>query len=299
MSKPTNNEGSGIRELLETDLTHLLAAGGVLAKIRDGIDRVPHAVMMDNGSTKVVDLEHLLLRPAAVRADVVVHDVDSFIDYINRYRHPQNDRLVIFSKVTETEAGFHAVLDYVHDNSIMADRAQHNLRFQCQETPEWRRWMGSNKKPMSQAEFAQFIEDNAPDFVEPSSAAMREIALTLEARVDGSFAGAHRLENGSTRLRYNQEVTAKAGENGDVEIPSAFTVAIAPFKGFAPWKTEARLRYRIKGAEVAFWYELVRTHKIVELAAKELIEKIETGTAIKPLAGQLKSAGFGHNTGSL
>lgn len=275
------------------NLMNVLAIGGALSEPVNRDDSVPFiTTVSSSGATSQVSLEQFLLRPAVVRASVAVNDVDSFNAYVNKYRRSENDRLIIFADVTETGASFLAVLDYIHDGSCMADRGDHRVSYTCKPTPEWARWTAFNKKQMSQLDFAQFVEDNAPDFVDPSSAEMQEIALTLEAKTDGEFSSAARLQNGSFRLRYNETVTAKAGENGNVDIPSTFTIGIAPFVGFAPWKIEARLRYRINGGKLLFWYELVRTHKVIELAAKEVIDKITTATAVTPLLGSLQGVGF-------
>ena len=206
----------------KSDLLALLATGGALTEAAYiGEGAIPFAtVITSSGETEQVSLEHLLKNPSLVRANVDIRDVDSFNRYVNLYRIKGDKNLAIFADITETGAKFTAVLDYHLENSAVAERGEHRAVFTCTPTPEWRRWTASDKKPMTQEDFARFLEDNAPDIVTPSSAAMLEIALSLEARTTGDFSQATRLDNGALSFRYSENVEARAGLNGSLEIPA-------------------------------------------------------------------------------
>lgn len=276
---------------------NLLAAGQALTKhtsIEGGIPFAP--VITSMGESKLISLEHLLRRPSVTRAQVNVNDAASFIGYVNRFMPDRSTSeaccAAIFVSVTETGASFTAVLDYHHDRNGGPERGEHRVVYVCEPTPEWKRWTAGDKERMSQADFARLLEDNAPDIVTPSSATMLEIALSLEARTAGDFSSATRLDNGALQFRYSENIEAKAGLNGNVEIPAIFEIGIAPFTGFAAFKVQARLRYRLNSGKLTFWYELVRTHKIIEVAAQEIIDKITEQTAITPFRGSVISMGL-------
>ena len=60
------------------------------------------------------------------------------------------------------------------------------------------------------------------------------------------------------------------------------------FENGDPWRVEAKLRYRIgDGGKLSIWYELVRPHKVIEAAVKELRATIATDTGLNILVGSL------------
>lgn len=63
---------------------------------------------------------------------------------------------------------------------------------------------------------------------------------------------------------------------------------IFPRRAGDPWRVEAKLRYRIgDGGKLSIWYELVRPHKVIEAAVKELRATIATDTGLNILVGSL------------
>jgi uncharacterized protein YfdQ (DUF2303 family) len=107
---------------------------------------------------------------------------------------------------------------------------------------------------------------------------MLEVAKTLEAKTLVEFKSGVRLENGDHQIKYVSETTGRAGGNGDLEIPSIFSLGIAPYMGGPAYKIQARLRYRITEGHLALWYELVNPHKVIESAAKEIVAAIKAET---------------------
>lgn len=277
-----------------SNLANMLATGAALTAVtRIGEGDIPFATVIEpTGETRQESLEHLLAKPSIVRAAVVIQDVESFIRYVNLYRRKSDENLAIFANVTESGASFTAILDYHKEGSAVAEHGAHRAVYTCTPTPEWARWTAGDKKQMAQEAFAQFLEDNAPDIVSPSSAQMIEIALSLEARTTGDFKQATRLENGSLSFHYSENIEAKAGLNGSIEIPSTFEIGISPFVGFTPFKIDVRLRYRLSSGKLTFWYELVRPHKVVEESAKDVIKRITDATGLSPFRGAVQSMGL-------
>jgi uncharacterized protein YfdQ (DUF2303 family) len=151
----------------------------------------------------------------------------------------------------------------------------HRVTYTCPHTTEWRTWIGANKKPMNQVDFAQFIEDNLPDIVE--GALLLEVSRTLEAKKKVNFASGIRLSDGQNQFTYEEQIEGTAGK-GQFKVPETFALGLSVFEGGDKYAVEARLRYRINEGKLALWYDLTRPHKIVEDAVKGVWKSIEEGT---------------------
>lgn len=233
---------------------------------------------------RVEDLEKLLPQPRRKTGSPTFNDVQSFIRYVNTHK---TDDTIVLANITETSGSFLAVLDYHGKEQSGAAWREHQAKYPCPMSPEWKRWIGSDKKQMSQNDFAIFLEDNLLDVVRPEGAEMLEIAKTLQASKAGRFKSGIRLENGDHELQYEETTQAKAGQKGTLEIPSTFDLGLSCFTNGKRYKVEARLRYRINEGALIFWYELVRPHLIIDDACKELIAQIKAETGIQPLLGTL------------
>ena len=157
--------------------------------------------------------------------------------------------------------------------------------YECPLSAEWRIWLGSNAKRMQQAEFAQFIEDNAPDCAEPDSATMIEVARSLEAKKSVRFASDLRLDTGARELSYETQISGMAGK-GKLQIPEVFTLGLAVLDGGPRYAVAARLRYRIDDAgKLSMWYDLVRPHKVLDDAVREAVQTIKSATGLDVYMG--------------
>jgi len=260
---------------VEEILRDALAAGAATAATRHEEGLQPFAVVPDG--YEVASLESLRLMPTRIKQGVRVFDADSFIKYFTDYVKPDSRIFVDVQKPAIV-----GVIDY-HEQAGIAEWGDHKVSFEFRHTKEWNIWMGANKKQMSQADFAQFIEDNLPDIIEPSHANMLEISRRMEAKKNVNFSSSNRLDNGEVQFVYEEEIRGTVNK-GEMAIPEVFKLRICPFEpGLPPYpdgsayKVEARLRYRIKENGLTLWYELVRPHKIVEDAVAQIVIKIKGG----------------------
>jgi len=160
----------------------------------------------------------------------------------------------------------------------------HRAQYDCPVSVEWNTWKNSSGKRMTQADFAQFIEDNLPDIAIPPAADMLEISRSLEAKKQVAFASGIRLSNGQNEITYTEEVTGTA-KKGKLQIPETFEIGIAVLEGGVRYAIEARLRYRIDGGKMQMWYELVRPHKILEDAVSAVWGEIADALGVPVLNG--------------
>lgn len=258
-----------------------VAQAAAQAKNHPHPDGLPFVVVPEGMKVETLPLQ---ADPPRCKAQVKVRDAASFIAYVNR--HKGHDT-VIYS--TLEPAAFVAVLNDHYQATTEYPVTMENApgwrdwraTFEIPASREWKLWQAQNRKDMSQVVFAEFLEDNLPDIIEPAGNVMMEIALNFEAAKTGSFRGALRLKDGSSSLQYVDDTQA----SGTIKVPDTFKLSIPVFENEAPREVEARLKYRIKDGVLTLRYELIRSHKMLEAAYRETLAKIIEGTGITPLLG--------------
>lgn len=236
-----------------------------------------------------LEMAHLLPAPTRKRGTVVLNDAESFIAVVN----DQKDKSTrMFSTINPPT--FTAVFNHIADGAGWGD---HIAKYNAPLSPEWKTWDGADGKSMSQVEVAQFLESNLVDVLHvpedapekgllksPDGSTLLEVCRTLEATKKVDFKSSVRLGDGSTQLTYNEDVQGSA-KAGTLNVPEHFTIAIPVFENGDKWPLLVRFRYRIDGGALRIWFELVRPHKVIEHAVKELREKIAAATELQVLNG--------------
>lgn len=248
-------------------------------------DAAPFVVLrQSNGDEKVEWLDMRLSDPARKSGTVKLKDADSFIAYYGIH----GNGMPVYA--TLTPARFLAVLN--EHGKTAAGWRDHRADFQVAHSREWETWSkhnGAGPAFNSNESFALFLEDNAPDIVKPDPTTMLAIALNFRIKADVGFSVAQRLEDGNIDLAYSNLVTAGATTQagGKVKIPEQFTINVPVFDGIAAtkYKVDARFRYRLREGKLTLWYELVRPHKVVEAAFKDVWDQIAKATKAPILHG--------------
>jgi uncharacterized protein YfdQ (DUF2303 family) len=262
------------------DMQAAIAAGAALGDPRSPcVDEKAGVFTVVPKDYHVVDLEKFLPRPLRITESVHLYDTDSFIAYVNDFKLPVSR---IFFNTTEEE--FVAVLDY-HEVETAA-WCGHTAIFKPRRSVEFETWMATNRKQMTQVDFARFLEENLPDIVEPNSAELLQVALTFEAKKSVEFASGVRLNNGQIQFQYDEVVRGTA-QKGTIEIPEKFVLGIAIHVNGPAYRIDVRLRWRLQEGKVIFWYEVVRPHRFIEHALKEIRERVATETAVALLVGSI------------
>lgn len=181
-----------------------------------------------------------------------VLDAASFCEYYTLF-HDINSRVF----ADETNIKILAVLDYHAALDGGPRWGQHRVDLTLRHSEEWKRWHGKDGEKMTQMEFAEFIEDNAPDIIDPSGATVLEVASDLSAKTDADFSSAQRLVNGQVQFKYSETIKAQFG-SGNLDVPERFKISIPIHIGGERVELTARLRYRIQTGKLTFWYDLLR-----------------------------------------
>lgn len=235
----------------------------------------PYAMVPEGFKIEAID--QLRTRLDRVEQRVSLLTAESFVDYWKRFA--KGDSVIFADERTGT---YSAVLDY-HKAAGEPAWCRHVAVFLAQDSREWQTWMGLNGKPVPQAEFALFIEDNYVDIVKPEPADMIAVAMNLSAKKSVEFASSMRLDNGQTQLVYQEKITGSAERaQGQMKIPDVFVIRIPVLLGGTPTKIDARLRYRISDGKLSMWYDLHRPAHIRDAAIRESTEAIRKALGSAP-----------------
>lgn len=217
--------------------------------------------------------------PDRIKAVVRFDTTESFSRYVSEFKG--GNRTLLFAQVTNDSGQVVAIFDY-HGTGGEPAWCQHRAVFAPQLSEEWKRWVAVNRKPLKQAEFALFLEDNLDTVMTPSGADLLGIINTIEIDGKVEFRSAQRLASGAVRFLYNNETKAKSGE---MEVPSEFVLRMPVFDGEPAFEVRARLRYRLSGGEFVLWLEMINPHRVVRDALDAVIGRISKGTGLSPLRG--------------
>ncbi|MEN6306006.1 MAG: DUF2303 family protein [Armatimonadia bacterium] len=214
------------------------------------------AVMRPDGQ-----VEHL--KPADwplthIKQQVKAFDAGSFIAYVNRFKllsrigEETEEKTTVFAD--PVKYALRGIIDY--HSGTAPDRAAHVVNYEVPFSEQWSRWRGIDGKLMSQIEFAEFVEENVQDIVEPPAAGFLDLVVGLHAKKKVAFESGVRLQDGSHQLTYAEEIEAKG--RGQMLVPSEFAIGIPVFFGGEAYKVRAFLRYRIDEGRLVFAVKLHR-----------------------------------------
>lgn len=205
--------------------------------------------------------------PARKTGAYNVGDAASFLKYFDKHATDS-------AEIWVGDRSIKAVLNAADDHPSYED---HTLTMVLHHSPEWNAWTSLSGRLLGQQEFAEFLEANAVDIVQPTMGEILEVAQSLEATTKVDFKSAFRTTDGQRAFRYEETTTAKAGQKGELEIPERLGLALRVYTASAPSEVTARFRYRINGDRLTVGIVIDQQDRI-------------RGTAIGDLAGAIVTA---------
>jgi len=211
---------------------------------------------------QVVDLDKYILArettPRRKSGTVKVFNVQSLNSFIAHNRDAGN--ITIYCDSNPLAPKIIAVLN---DNGDVGP-GHRDLRCEVEfrQTPEWKKWLGINGKMLAQEEFAEFIEENMVDIVDPPGAQMLEVVTYLQATRSADFKSALNLSSGAVQFMNIENVQASIGA-GQIAVPTEFTLGIAPIQGSPRFKIHARFRYRLSDGKLRLGLKLLRIEEVM------------------------------------
>ena len=251
-------------------------------------DNLYSVVVPAQGRAKLLDLARFDPAPRRKHGTVTVYTAESLVAYVDQHTlliqtNPDAPARAPLNLYADADARLVTAVLNDHNN----DRpgwGDHRAVLTLRHTPAWAAWAAMNGRIGGQTAFAEHIEDNLPDIVDPPGADMLEMAQTFEATTSVAFRSAQRLDSGQVQLRYEESTDARAGK-GNIPIPAAFVVGVAPFEGSDPYRLTARLRYRIRDGALTIGYVLHRPEDVLRAAFDEILSVVEGGLGTPALRG--------------
>lgn len=247
----------------------ILDAGAALGAPRQAVTGEDDFVVVPKGY-ELQDLERFHDVPRRKRGIVKLSEASSFIAYFQRHA---NIASAIYCDRVKAE--FVGVLD---DHSAeRPDWGGHRVVLNLKHTPNWATWKQFDKHQIDQVKFAEFLEQNSIDVVEPAGAELLEMALHLEQHRTVEFKSVQRLKDGQRQFSYDETLKGTT-QSGQVSIPERFKLRMAVYEGGDALDHYARLRYRVKEGTATFWYEIERLEEAERVALDAAAEEVETET---------------------
>ncbi len=214
-------------------------------------------------------IEEFRTGPERRKGTAKVDTLNSFIALIDRHKDAES---VIFGRTSWPEPKLTAVLNYDREGST-ARFGDHRVEYAFPLTEEFKAWVGANATPMDQAEFAAFLEEHAAELAAPLDGEKSEyerlfkeamatpsevVALSrhLEVFVGAKAKQGIRLQSGERQVEFSEEHVNAKGEA--IAIPGIFMVSVPAFVDGEAVRIPARLRYRIAGGTIKWFYQLYR-----------------------------------------
>lgn len=229
-----------------------------------------------SGGLRVVNTDEYGATPRHTAAARIVTDAASFVKYLNRH------------KVTGTEVYQHAnsstvvgVIDSHEGTDQDPGWQKHTVRLALEHSKAWKAWAEADGKLFDQQTFADFLDDRYLDVIDPAPAVLIDIARTFQAKTNVTFESAFREGSGDVTLKFVEDTKAKAGQTGDLEIPSRIQLALRPYVGGPIYSIWASFRYRLTGGNVVLGFRLERPENILEAAFADIVTEIRDGRTDK------------------
>lgn len=236
----------------------------------------PHVVdrvVPDGFHVEVTDAERFAEVPRRKQARPTFTDVSSFEAYVAAHHLPGRTAVYVGA-----DGNSEAVMDdhatNTEDGLGLPGHADHRALLRLTHTPEWSFWIGRDNVLGDQDDFAEHIEDGIADIVTPDGATMLEVAQSFHAASSTQFKSAKRLRDGNVQFQRIENMTATAGEDGDLEVPTVFVVRVAVFEGEEPVDIQARLRYRVRSGQLSIGYKLDRPDRVLRETTARIRERL-------------------------
>ena len=234
-------------------LREMMAANGEVHKLEDGRQLVVVPSGYEMAQIKPIDPA----LPENIQQTVKVHDEASFLKYLALFKTPVTQIFAAPGFIANNFSPyFGAAIDYHGPDTPM--RNQHSLTYRPRYSEEWNLWMSTSN--MNQEGFAEFIEENRQDVVEPKAAALLDLARNFR--------------------------------QGEIVVPDMITIGIPVYFNGPKYSINLWVRYRVGNNTVSFSLKPDRKDVIEQHAFTEMADRIEETAAVPVYLGATESARF-------
>jgi len=217
--------------------------------------------------------------PRRVKGRATLSTLQSLIDHALRFKDAHS---ALFCNEAAPELV--SVLDYHEGDGGMPRWGEHRGVYRFPLSDEWKAWNSDKLEGMSQADFAEFLEERLGDVIDPflekagdklddlglklaTPAELLTLSRGLSVRSTGKVVNHQNLSTGEVQLQYDETHTDAGG--APLRVPGGFVIAIPVFQRGPKYKLSVRLRYRVRQGDVTWTLQVHRA----DLAFRDCLEE--------------------------
>lgn len=228
------------------------------------------------GNYRIMDTDQWADRPSNKLTSRTVRDPRSFLSYMSRHAGP--DAEVWADPAKSTVVGVIDSRTPQDGAASLPAHERHTVNLVLKPSPEWRAWAEVDDEMLSQASFADFLEQHSGELVSPAPAELVSVARHLEAAKSVEFVSGVRAQDGQLTLSYRETIKAKAGQAGELTIPERIELALRPFLAGPAYRVHARFRYRIDAEQqLRLGIVLDQPDRVLESAFDDIVTTLRDG----------------------
>lgn len=281
------------------------ARAGVTPQIADATrgteTRAPFVLVPEGFEIKSLKevVDEYLPAPERIKGTARMGSLESFIAHAQRFKRAGS---VVFSDTTSKAPSLTAVYDY-HGGPNAPQWCGHRATFAFPLSAAWREWIARDGKPMSQRDFAEFIEAHSAEIVDPktpdvtdavtalslagltaaSPTEMRSVSRSASLTITATVESAETLENGAVRALFDKKIS---GASNGATIPAAFIVGVPIFEGDEALSAlPVRLRVRESDGKLQWTLALLGAADVLRAAMKDACADVAARTGLPVMEG--------------
>ena len=217
--------------------------------------------------------------PDYIQAEASFTSPESFSDYTNTFK---TGKTRICGNLKSNV--FRAYFDYHLPGEPSWNK--HFAQLTLQHSPQWEAWGVCNNALMNQGDFAEFIEDNRQDVIEPDGATLLEIITDLESKTEAKFQSSIRRSDGSMVLNYEEETKTQTAK-GNIPLPTELELGVPIFRHGEIFKIKVFLRARVRDGNAKFVVKIDQMRQAKESAFLAISQQIHDATGLFIWEGSL------------
>ena len=226
------------------------------------------------------------LAPAPRRREgtAVLHEQQSFIDHVNRFK---SDHTAIFAASNKLTA----IYDYHPEGPEVTHAAwrRHQAVYVCPFSEEFHAWRGKAGNWLSLDAFAEFVEERFDDIASEKGYPDRKTVLMLARDFEHVATGTVTRRRDPRTGDYTMTSKVATDEKKSTTVPSAFLIAVPIYAGGDLRAIEARIRLKVDQGNPSIAFDLHRVNEHIREAFAKIREEVAAATELPVFAGAAES----------
>jgi hypothetical protein len=236
-----------------------------------------------------------VLPPKVIALTTQLQTSLALCQYLHRFKDADS---IMFADVTGSKIT--AILDYhVRPTANITDRptpqqagaegkpafprhSAHRAVLQLRHSQEWAVWTGQNEKLMSHVNFANFLEENAMDVINPDGAALLELIRDLNVKSGSTFKS--QVRQGDV-VKFEYQKADDVSSKEEIEMPVGFTLSIPVYFGEEPITMNVLLRRKIDDGQLFLGFKIQRLENNKQTEFLRIAEEISAHTNVESVLG--------------